>query len=138
MGAGHVAKRPEGPLTGARREQDNPLTGAPLVVATTVTVNVSPGAMARVESVILRVKAVAVLPAACVSVTISVGVIVAAAPRGDVPLMTGPLGEVAPNSPLASVWAKVPANMPVAEQARRIIATTTMDMRERKVDVDAI
>lgn len=101
-GVGHVENSPGGPLIGGRSEHVNPATGVPFVVATTVTMNVEPGETERVERLMLRVKAVAVLPAVGVSVAISVAVAVAA-PLGDVPLMTGPLGDVPDDCPLASV-----------------------------------
>lgn len=58
---GQSANRPGGPLIGALNVQVSPGTGAPPELATTVTVNVSPVASARDESVILRAKFVAVL-----------------------------------------------------------------------------
>lgn len=78
-GAGHVSNRPAGPLVGARSVQDNPDTGASFDVAWTVTVNVSPGASSRGETVTLSMKLVAILAAIAVAVASEVTVAVAEA-----------------------------------------------------------
>jgi hypothetical protein len=90
---GQVEKRPGGPLNGALSTQERPTTGAPVVVATTVTVNVSPVASVRDESVMLRMKFVAVFVSDA-SVAVDEGVAEASAWPGAVPLMTGPFGVV--------------------------------------------
>jgi hypothetical protein len=99
--------------------------------------NVAPGETERVERVMLRVKAVAALPAVGDTVAISV-VVAVAAPLGDVPLMTGPLGDVPDDCLPTSVWANVPASIPVAEHTRRIIATTNRDTCTRRAGVGAM
>jgi hypothetical protein len=120
-----VSKSPGGPLTGALSVQVSPATGAPLAVATTETVNVSPVASVRDESVMLSVKFVAVLVIVGASLAEDDGVAVASDFPGGVPLMTGPLGDVV--CLLARVCAKVPASMPVAAQAIIMMAATNRD-----------
>jgi hypothetical protein len=90
---GQVEKRPGGPLIGALSVHDSPETGAPPAVATTVMVNVSPVASVLDESVMLRLKFVAVL-AVEIWVAVGEGVAVARDWPGAVPLMTGPFGDV--------------------------------------------
>jgi hypothetical protein len=103
----------------------SPATGAPFAVATTVTVNVSPVASARDESVMLRMKFVAVF-VVDVSVEVDAGVAVARDWPGAVPLMTGPFGDIG-DCLLVRVWAKTPASIPVVAQATIISAATNSE-----------
>ena len=136
-GAGHVKSSPGGPSVGARSEHDSPLSGAPFAVATTVTVSVSPGVTDRAESVMLRVNPVAELLTVDVSLT-SGGVVVAEAPPGGVPLITGPETDDPGDCMLARVCAKAPASMPVAEQASKMIAATNRERWIRKDGLEAM
>lgn len=133
---GQSENRPGGPLIGALNVHVSPATGAPFAVATTVTVNVSPVASALDESVIVRVKFVAVLVVGA-TVAVGEGVAVARDWLGAVPLMTGPCGEVA-DGLLVSVWAKAPASIPVAAQAIIMIAAPNSDSWECQGGLDTI
>jgi hypothetical protein len=134
--SGQSENRPGGPLTGVLSVHVSPATGAPFAVATTVTVNVSPVASARDESVIVRVKFVAVLVVDA-SVAMGEGVAVARDWPGAVPLMTGPFGD-AGDCLLARAWASTPVSIPVAAQATIMTAATNSESWECKGGLDAI
>ena len=133
---GQSENRPGGPLIGALNVHVSPVTGAPFAVATTVTVNVSPVASALDESVMLRMKFVAVFVVGA-SVAVDEGVAVARDWPGAVPLMTGPL-EDADDCLLARLWAKTPASIPDAAQATIMTAATNSDSWECKGGLDAM
>ena len=133
---GQSENRPGGPLTGALNVHVSPETGAPFAVATTVTVNVSPVASARDESVILSAKPVAVFVVDA-SAAVDVGVAVARDWPGAVPLITGPFDDV-DDCLLARVWAKTPVNIPVAAQATIMTAATNSESWKCKGGLDAM
>ena len=101
-----------------------------------MTVNVSPVASVRDESVMLRLKFVALLVADA-SAAVGDGVTVASDWPGAVPLMTGPFGDVG-DCLLARVCAKTPASIPVAAQATITTAATKSESWECRGGLDAI